>query len=134
MALPAGAVREPIVDVGDIADVAVAALTEDRHAGQLYELTGPRLLTFEQAAAELSCAMGREVHYQPITLDEFHRSMQQIGGQVVADVFTGICRETLDGRNAALGDGMQRALGRAPRDFADFCRAAAAAGAWHQAG
>src|SRR5690606_23415172 len=41
IALPAGDVAEPFVDAGDIADVAVAALTEDRHAGRLYELTGP---------------------------------------------------------------------------------------------
>jgi len=133
IALPAGDVREPIVDVDDIADVAVAALTEDRHAGQLYELTGPRLLTFDEAAAGLSSAMGRDVRYRPITFEAFHASMKAIGGQVVADVFTEICREVLDGRNASLGNGVQRALGREPRDFAEFCRAAAAAGAWHQA-
>ena len=38
--------------------------------------------------------------------------------------------EVLDGRNAYLADGVQQALGRAPRDFADFARDAAAAGAW----
>ena len=43
VALPAGDTPEPFVDADDIADVAVAALTEDRHVGQLYELTGPRL-------------------------------------------------------------------------------------------
>jgi uncharacterized protein YbjT (DUF2867 family) len=133
VALPAADVREPIVDVDDIAEVAVAALTDDRHAGQLYEVTGPRLLSFDEAAAELSKALGSEVRYQPITLDEFHASMQEIGGQMVADVFTEICREVLDGRNASLGDGVQRALGRQPRDFADFCHAASAAGAWDQA-
>lgn len=132
IALPAGDVREPIVDVDDIADVAVAALSEDRHAGQLYEITGPRLLSFEEAAADLSTATGREVRYLPITFDQFHAAMTEIGGQMVADVFTDICREVLDGRNASLGDGVQRALGREPRDFADFCRAAAASGAWNQ--
>jgi uncharacterized protein YbjT (DUF2867 family) len=133
VALPAGDVCEPIVDVDDIADVVVAALTEDDHAGQLYEVTGPRLLTFGEAAAELSGAMGREIRYRPISLEEFHTSMKAIGGQMVADVFTEICREVLDGRNASLGDGVQRALGRKPRDFADFCREASAAGAWDRA-
>jgi len=133
VALPAGDVREPIVDVDDIADVAVAALTEDRHIGHLYELTGPRLLTFAEAAAALANALGREVRYRPITLEQFHTSMHEIGGPLVADVFTEICREVLDGRNASLGDGVQRALGRAPRDFADFCGAAVAAGAWDEA-
>ena len=59
IALPAGSVAEPILDVDDIADVAVAALTDDAHVNQLYELTGPRLLTFAQAAAEISAAVGR---------------------------------------------------------------------------
>jgi uncharacterized protein YbjT (DUF2867 family) len=63
VALPAGTVREPIVDVDDIAEVAVAALTEDRHSGQLYEVTGPRLIGFAEAAAELSGATGSEVRY-----------------------------------------------------------------------
>jgi uncharacterized protein YbjT (DUF2867 family) len=46
VALPVGDVREPFIDIDDIADVAVAALLDEQHAGQVYELTGPRLLTF----------------------------------------------------------------------------------------
>jgi len=61
IALPAGNTPEPFVDVDDIADVAVAALTEDGHVGQLYELTGPRLLTFAQVAEEIAQATGREI-------------------------------------------------------------------------
>lgn len=133
VAVPAGDVREPIVDVDDIADVAVAALTEQRHSGQLYEVTGPRLLSFEETAAELAAASGRPVRYVPITFDQFHAAMTGIGGAFIADVFTAISREVLDGRNESLGDGVQRALGREPRDFADFCRAAAASGAWRAA-
>ncbi len=133
IALPAGAVREPIVDADDIADVAVAALTEARHGGELYEVTGPRLLSFAEAAAELARATDRGIRYVPLTLEAFHAGMIEVAGPLVADVLTGICRETLDGRNATLGDGVQRALDRPPRDFADFCRAAAAAGVWHRA-
>ena len=133
VALPAGDVKEPIADVDDIADVAVAALTEDRHNGELYEITGPRLLSFVEAAAEISAAAGFPVSYQPITLEQFHQGMLEIGGPLIADVFTEICRETLDGHNSYLTDGVQRALGRAPRDFADFCRTAAAGGVWKRA-
>ena len=132
IAMPGGDVREPIIDVDDIADVAVAALTEEGHSGQLYEVTGPRLMKFADMAEELSAATGRAIRYVPITFDEFHDGLVQIGGEFIADVFTGIARETLDGRNERLGDGVQRALGREPRDFADFCRAAAAAGAWRR--
>ena len=57
--LPAGDLPTPFVDTDDIADVAVAALTDDRHVGQLYELTGPRSLTHHEVAAEIAAATGR---------------------------------------------------------------------------
>lgn len=133
IALPAGDVREPIVDVDDIADVAVAALTMPCHSRQLYEITGPRLLSFSEAATELSAEIGHEVRFVPITFEQFHQQMTEIGGDFIADVFTDICRETLDGRNESLGNGVQQALNRQPKDFAAFCRHAAASGAWKQA-
>ncbi len=131
--MPGGAVREPMIDVDDIAEVAVAALTEDGHSGELYELTGPRLMTFEEAAEDLTAATGWPVRHVPISFEEFHAAVAGMAGDFIADVFTGIARETLDGRNEHLTDGVQRALGRPPRDFRDFCRDAAAAGAWKRA-
>ena len=56
--LPAGDVPTPFLDADDIADVAVAALTDDRHVGQLYELTGTRSLTMADAAAEIAAGGG----------------------------------------------------------------------------
>lgn len=134
IALPAGDVREPFVDADDIADVAVAALTDERHAGQLYELTGPRLLSFAEAAAEISKAAGREIQYAAVSSDDFRAAMVEVTGPVLADMFTELCREVFDGRNASLGDGVQKALGRDPRDFTGFCRAAAASGVWNLPG
>lgn len=131
--MPGGDVAEPIIDIEDIADVVVAALTEDGHKGELYEVTGPRLMTFADMAAELSQATEREIRHIPISFEEFHANIAQAGGTFVADVFTAIARETLDGRNAATTDGVKRALGREPRDFADFARAAARSGAWSDA-
>ncbi len=55
------------------------------------------------------------------------------GDDFVADVFTAIARETLDGRNAHTTDGVERALGRKPRDFAAFATAAASRGVWNAA-
>ncbi len=130
VAMPAGDVREPFVDVDDIADVAVAALTDDRHADRLYELTGPRLLTFADAAAEISKAAGRDVQYVPITSDQFRAALTEEAGAEFAALLTDLCGEVLDGRNSVLGNGVQDALGREPRDFADYCRSAAASGAW----
>jgi uncharacterized protein YbjT (DUF2867 family) len=132
VALPAGDTPEPFVDVDDLADVAVAALTDDRHIGQVYELTGPRLLTFAQAVEEISWATGGEIRYAPISIPEFAAAAadQGVPGEFI-DLLTYLFGEVLDGRNAHLADGVQRALGREPKDFADFARDAAATGVWN---
>ncbi len=131
LALPAGATGEPFVDADDIADVAVAALTEPGHVGATYELTGPRAMTFEQAVDEIARAAGRAMRYVPITPEEHASAMDAAGvPDDVAALVSYLFGEVLDGRNAAVADGMPRALGRAPRDFADFARDAAATGVW----
>ena len=131
VALPVGDVPEPFVDVDDVADVAVAALTEDGHAGQVYELTGPRSLTFGEAVEEIGRATGRNLRFTPVAIDDYEAGLAAHG--VPADV-AGLLRylftEVLDGRNATPADGVQRALGRQPRDFTVYARDAAAAGAW----
>lgn len=129
--LPVGNVREPFVDAGDVADVAIAALTDDRHVGELYEVTGPRLLTFADAAAEIAAATGRELRYVPVSGEEFRHALteQQVPGDIV-ELLVELFTVVLDGRNEQLANGVQRALGREPRDFADYARAVAATGAW----
>jgi len=129
--LPAGDMVEPFVDADDIADVAVAALTEEGHAGELYELTGPRLLTFAEAIEEIAEATGREIRYAPVSVDQFASAMaaQNVPPEAI-EIFSFLFGEVLDGRNAHLTDGVQRALGREPRDFRDFVRDAAATGVW----
>ncbi|HEX6739032.1 MAG TPA: NAD(P)H-binding protein [Vicinamibacteria bacterium] len=134
VALPGGDVKEPFVDTDDIADVAVAALTEDRHVGQLYEITGPRLLTFREAVAEVARATGREIRYVPVSMEQYKAMLEEY--QVPADfiwLVNYLFTEVLDGRNAHQSDGVERALGRKPRDFSEYARDAAAAGAWSQA-
>ncbi len=113
--MPGGMIQEPIIDIEDIADVVVAALTEEGHKGELYEVTGPRLMSFAQMAEALSQATGRPIRHIPISFEDFHANVAAAGGDFVADVFTAIARETLDGRNAYVCDGVERALGRAPR-------------------
>ena len=131
IALPAGDTPEPFVDADDIADVAVAALTDDNHIGELYELTGPRLLTFADAAAEISSAIGRDIPYVPVSLEEHAAGAAEQGVPAeVIELLTYLFSEVLDGRNAHVTDGVQRALGREPRDFRDFAREAAATGVW----
>jgi uncharacterized protein YbjT (DUF2867 family) len=128
--MPADDRKEPLVDAADIADVATAALLDDRHDGKIYDVTGPELLSFDEIAARISAAAGRPYLYVPVTIDEFHAGLVATMGQDWADLLRTIADETLDGRNAWIGDGVQRALGRAPRNFADFCRESAASGVW----
>jgi uncharacterized protein YbjT (DUF2867 family) len=132
VALPAGATSEPFVDADDIADVAVAALTDDRHIGELYELTGPRLLSFAEPVQEIAEATGREIRYVPSPLDAFASEMAARGiPDDLVDLLTYLFSEVLDGRNAHLADGVERALGRPPRDFRDYVRETAASGVWN---
>ncbi|WP_217369232.1 NmrA family NAD(P)-binding protein [Nonomuraea antri] len=123
IALPAQDVAEPFLDVDDIAEIAVAALTGDAHAGRHYELTGPRLLTFADVAAELSKATGRDIVYLPVTSAEFLASAVEHGvPEEEAAGLNALFTDVLDGRNAYVADGVRQALGRPARDFTDFAR------------
>jgi uncharacterized protein YbjT (DUF2867 family) len=131
LALPAGEVGEPFVDADDLADVAVAALTAPDAPNRVHEVTGPRLLTFTEVAAELSAAAGHEVVYQPVSRDEFVAGMAAEGVPAdLADAYGELFAEVLDGRNASVTDGVRAVLGRPPRDFATYAAAAAATGVW----
>jgi uncharacterized protein YbjT (DUF2867 family) len=133
VALPAGNVPEPFVDAGDIADVAVAALTEDGHAGEIYELTGPRLLTMEEALGEISKATGRGIRFVPVSLEEFVGAAYGDVPPEFLSFLAYLFGEVLDGRNASTTDGVRCALGREPKDFTDYARDAAATGVWSKA-
>lgn len=132
LTVPAGDVADPFVDANDIADVSVAALTEEGHAGQRYEVTGPRLVTFHEAVAEIGTVTGREIHYVPVTREQFADGLVEEAGEPreSAEFLAETVSAFFDGRNASVGDGVQRALGRKPRDFVDWVRETAATGVW----
>ncbi|ACU77497.1 NmrA family protein [Catenulispora acidiphila DSM 44928] len=131
LALPAGEGRVPFVDAEDIADVAVAGLTEDRHAGEVYELTGPRAIGFGEAAELISAASGKPLQYLAVTPETFLE--QQIARGVprpAAERMTHLIGLGSTGALEGLTDGVERAVGRAPRRFEDFVVTAAATGCW----
>ncbi|MFF8841476.1 NmrA family transcriptional regulator [Streptomyces sp. NPDC015127] len=130
-AFPAGATAEPFVDADDLAEVVVAALTEPGHGGAVHELTGPRPVTFAEAAREIGRATGREVRYVPVEAGEYARMLEGYGlpapeARWLADLFAGL----LDGHNASVTDDVERILGRAPRDFTEWAKETAASGTW----
>ena len=121
LALPAGDAAEPFVDLDDVAAVAAAALTEDGHARTIYEVSGPHAITFTQVADFLSRAMSRPVRYVPTSMEQYADEMSALGTpgdlvDVLAEVFT----ELRSSDSAHPVDGVQQALGRAPRPFPDF--------------
>jgi uncharacterized protein YbjT (DUF2867 family) len=131
VAFPAGDVREPFIDVEDIADVAAAALTEDEHCRQLYEVTGPQLLTFAEAVAEIAKATGREIRYVSVPAEQYESALLEHGLRPdFVTPFMHLITTVLDGRNACLTDGLRRVLESKPRTFADYARSTAATGRW----
>lgn len=134
LALPVGEVGEPFIHADDIADVVATALTQPGHTGALYELTGPRTLTMAEAVHEIALASGRDIRYAQIEQETFDAGLRaaEVPEEIIwllGYLFTTV----LDGRNAWLADGVQRALGRPPRDFRDYAREAAATGVWNPA-
>jgi uncharacterized protein YbjT (DUF2867 family) len=132
LTLPTGDGRTPFVDAEDIAEVAASALTEDRHGGQVYELTGPRAISFGEAAGLIGEATGRDVRHVDVDPEVF--AGRQIAAGVpphVARLYTGLYAAIRDGRAAAPSDGVERALGRPARTFEDYVTETAATGLWN---
>lgn len=132
LALPVAAhITEPFIDIDDLADVAVAALTTEGHAGEIYEVTGPQSLTFGEVAALIGEATGRQISSLVLTPEQFSGALEAEGVPAeLIGMLTYLFTEILDGRNVATADGVQRALGRPPRSAREWAASEAAAGTW----
>ena len=131
LAVPNAHVGEGYVDADDIADVVTAALTEEGHEGHIYQLTGPELLTFRDIAAVFREVTGREVNVVDVSREAFVEGLEAAQlPEGMVQLVDYLFNEVLDGRNSSLGDGVQRALGRPPRDFRSFLQKAHLSGAF----
>ena len=129
--LPVGDIPEPFVDVDDIADVVVTALTERGYKDRLYEVTGPEAITFAQAVEVVSKAIGRPIQYVQIPAEQFEEGLRKEGlPDVEVQLFMELFTQILDGRNSQTASGIQDALGRPPKSFADYVKETAESGAW----
>lgn len=131
LVLPAADTLEPFVDADDIADVAVATLTEPGHRNTLYELTGPQALTFAQCIEEISRALGRPVKYSRISVEDYIAALKEQGAAedlqwLLRELFTVV----FDGRNSNVMPGVEKALGRPATDFKTYVHKAMASGVW----
>lgn len=133
LVLPVGDIAEPFVDVEDIAEIAVAALTQPGHSGQLYELTGPGALTFADVVKEIARATQREIAFISVPADAYRQALEQaqLPAELI-DLVLYLFTTVLDGRNTPVADGVQRALGRPARSFTDYVRCTASTGVWNK--
>ena len=131
LVIPAGTSREPFIDIDDLADVVVAAFREPALHNRLFEVTGPRAMTFAECAAEISSAAGYSVRVTELPLEDY---LQALRAQNVPEYLTELLRDLFadlfDGRNAHTADGVREALGRPATDFAGYARKTALTGAW----
>jgi uncharacterized protein YbjT (DUF2867 family) len=135
VALPTMGVKEPLIDVDDIADVVTAALTTNNHSNKLYELTGPRLLTFEDAVHEISAGAKFPIQYHDISISEYTAMLREYNTPPeIISLLEYLFTQTMDGRNANVSDGVQRALGRKPTDFSEYVKRTVATGVWQRTG
>ncbi len=132
LVFPGGSVREPFVDVRDIADVVVAVVTGgERYVGRAVTVSGPRLLTFGEAVGEIGAVTGRELTYRAVSARQYGDVLAGFGVPAEeVEFLVELFESLLDGRNSYLSEGVQEVLGREPRDFSEFVRDAAAAGVW----
>ncbi len=131
LALPVGEVGEPFIDVDDLADLAVAALTRTDLLGRVLEVTGPELLTFVEAVEAISAASGRAVSFERIGLQQFSDGMSEVGvPSDVVELLTYLFAEVLDGRNQSVTGVVEEVLKRPARDFTTFAAEAARTGVW----
>lgn len=119
--VPVGDGREPFIDADDIAEVAVAALTDSAHDGRIYELSGPEALTFAEAVAAIAEAWGRPIAFADLTASSFRSQFEAAGvDSAEIDVFEHLFEAIRRGENDHISDGVRQALGRDPRPFADY--------------
>lgn len=121
LALPAGHGTTPFIDADDIADVAVAALTGNGHAGEIYVLTGPRAVGFGEAVDLIASRIGRPARYVDVAPEEYVRRQVADGVPIrMAQLLTGILVAVREGHGGEVADGVERALGRKARSFEEF--------------
>jgi nucleoside-diphosphate-sugar epimerase len=118
-----GDARISAVDVRDLADVAVAALTTSQHDDKIYPLTGPDALTFADMAQQLSKAVGRAIMFVDVPPESMRVALADL--DFPAWQADGLLEEFAmyrRGEAAGVEPGVRQALGRPPRSFEDFAR------------
>jgi uncharacterized protein YbjT (DUF2867 family) len=133
VALPQAEIKVPFVDTDDIAEVAAEALLHDKHNGKIYQLTGPRRLTFREVIQEIANATEREIVFTPISLSAYANLMKKQGVPgdliwLIEYLFTEVLGNP---RNSEITNDIELVLGRPPKDFSEYILETTDAGIWN---
>jgi len=112
-----------LVDARDVAEVAIAALTGDDHAGKAYALTGPEAVSYRDQARRLFTAAGRDVTVEEVDAEAVKQALVQTGVPPWnAEGLAELWQMYASGGAALVASGVEDVLGRAPRDLDAFAR------------
>lgn len=121
IALPVQDVKEAFIDIEDIADVVVETLLNSKRQNQLFEVTGPELLSFDEIADQFSEALGREISFRTVSQADFNKMMLAEGvPEDVLSLLNFLFTEVLDGRNEYLTGDVKDVLGRPATTFKQY--------------
>ena len=116
VAFPEGPGKTSFVDVRDIAEVAIKALTETGHTHRTYRLTGPDAMTFAQAAARISAGLGRDIPFVGITPEQMRDGLIAQGAEVwYAEMNAEMTFAIRMGMSFSPSNDVEFLLGRKPR-------------------
>ena len=111
------------IDLRDIAAVAVKSLTEDRHQGKAYTLTGPEALSNARVAEILSEDTGREIRYVDLPAEQFKQALLGAGlPEWSANALVDLQQFYRRGSASAVTRDVEQLLGRKPISFEQFSR------------
>lgn len=118
-----GDAKVSMIDVRDIADVAIAALIEPGHEGKIYDLTGAQALTHTEAAQYLSDAIGRKINFVDISPDQMLETLLSVHFPTwQAEGLIEDYAHYRRGEASMVASGVQDATGKAPRRFETFAQ------------
>ncbi|TGL21748.1 NmrA family transcriptional regulator [Leptospira yanagawae] len=122
---------EPFVDLEDLTDLAVDALVKNVHIGKKYELTGPTLLSFQDAFGQIAKELNETISYEEIPLDAYITMLNEYGlDQETIWLIRYLFETVLDGRNESVVDDFEKVMGKKPKDFTNYVKVTAKSGIW----
>jgi uncharacterized protein YbjT (DUF2867 family) len=134
VALPMPEAKIPFVDADDIAEVASKVLLDDSFNNQTITVTGPEKMTFKEAVKIIAERIGKDIHFQPVSIEEFKEGMKAAGlPDSYVWLFGYLFREVLGNpENQSVSNDIVKVLGRKATDFSEFANKTAATGIWNQ--